>query len=128
MVKIKEKEKDIQKAISDYLTLKNIIHWRVNSGAAFHNDLNKKSGKRYIRFIYWLYPSSTKIKGYNFLDLAGIINGGLYFTIEVKRTGELPSVEQYNTIDLIKFRGAIAFWADSVDMMLEKFKQFGIFL
>lgn len=127
-IKIVERESDVMKAIIDYLTLKNIITWRQNAGTAVHSDPNRKGGKRFVRFMRWVWPISNKIKEYSFLDLAGLTNTGIYWTIEVKIPGEYPNVAQINTIDLVKNRHGIAFWCNSVDMLIEKFKNFGVFI
>ena len=119
--KIKILEHDVQKTITDYLTYKNIICWRTNSGAM-------KIADRFIKFMSWIWPISSKIKSYSFLDISGMLDGGRYFTIEIKTPGKKPTDAQNNTISLICNRGGIAFYADSVDMMLEKFKnEFGVY-
>jgi len=112
-------ESDVLITISEYLALKNIIHWRQNAGAMHKKD-------RYIQFARWMYPQSTKIREYSFLDLAGILSDGRFFVIEVKRPGETPTKAQLNTIELINMKDGIAFWANSLEMMIEKFKKRGV--
>ena len=111
-------EKQVQKAISDYLSARSIIHRRTNSGGM-------KIANRYIRFMYWLYPVGTIRRGYDeyaFLDIDGILPDGRAFFVECKATGKEPTIEQWNTIRLICGTPAIAMWADSIDMFIEKFE------
>jgi hypothetical protein len=109
-------EKNIQNAISDYLAVKKIVHWRQNSGA-MTIDGNKKI--RFIRFLYWLWPKTK----YPFLDIAGILPSGKYFACEVKAPGKKPTTEQWQTINFINFEtNAKAIWANSIDMFIEKFE------
>jgi hypothetical protein len=111
-------ERDVQAACLEYLILHSIPCWRQNSGMM-------TISRRFIRFLTWKWPRSTKVKPLKFLDIAGFLPDGKYFTIEIKVPGEEPNKGQQNTIDMIVNRGGVAFWADSVDMMVEKFKQFG---
>jgi len=116
---LKITEAGVQKTVSNILTLNKITHWRQNSGVMTIKD-------RFIRFLYWLYPRSTKKDTkYAFLDLAGIINGR-FFSIEVKAPGEMPTGYQYNTIDLFRKHGCMAFYVDSAEMLQEKFLKYGV--
>ena len=119
MYKIKSTEKQVQATISAYLTVNNIIHWRVNSGAM-------KIKSRFIRFAYWLWPTSTKIREYTFLDLQGVLNDGRALYVECKATNEKPTVAQQNTINLIVRRNGVAFYADSLEMCVKKLKEFKV--
>ena len=112
-MRIKITEKNVQAAISDYLSIKSIVHWRQNSGAMVAEYNGKK---RFFRFMDWLFPK----KGLKFLDIGGIMPDGRYFTIEVKATGKKPTTEQYKTMEFIRSKNAIAVWADSIDMFIEK--------
>lgn len=115
---MKTYENDVQSACFNYLILHSIVCWRQNSGVM-------RLAKRFIRFLIWKFPKSTRAKPLKFLDIAGFLPDGKYFTIEIKVPRKEPSEGQQNTIDMIINRGGVAFWVDSVDMMIKKFKGFG---
>ncbi|SRR5260221_6482461 len=75
-MKLKIKEKDLQRAILDYLTLKKIFHYRNNSGAFVD------SNKHMYRFGAVGSP-----------DIVCVIDG-MYVGIEVKGTGGRQSDNQ----------------------------------
>lgn len=59
-------------------------------------------------------------------DLIGCMRGdGRMFTIEVKRPGNRPTVLQAERLRWWKERGAISFWADSVERVIEEFGRYG---
>lgn len=96
---MKRKEKDIQKAILDYLALfpKKVKVWRQNTGAL-------KIDNRFVRFGQ---------KGA--ADITGILYGGRRLEIEVKAPGKYPSPAQRAFgADIIKF-GGVYFVARDVD-------------
>lgn len=111
-MKIKQKEADIIKTISDYLSTKKYIHWRQNSGA--YSD-QYKGKKRFIKFFKWLYPTSNTYEQFTLLDIIGYFPNGLPFQIEVKAPGKKPTKAQYNTIELLQQNGVMAFWVDNVE-------------
>lgn len=92
-------EKDIQKAILDYLNLKGIFCWKEHSGG-----LPVDNGQRFI-------PIGLRGKS----DILGIIQGGRFLAIEVKRPKGKVSVEQRLFLEKINEKGGIAFVATSVD-------------
>ena len=68
----------------------------------------------------WLWPSKDELV---FLDIGGIMPNGKFFEIEIKATGKKPTKAQYKTIDYINNQtNAVALWADSIDMFIEKWK------
>ena len=98
-------EHDVQGQILDVLrTLqaqgKVIWFCRVNSGVV-------KAGLRFIRF-YLLYLAgreyTTKGKG----DIEGMLPGGRYFVLEVKRPGKAATPEQQDFIEAVQQGGGIA--------------------
>ena len=113
-MKLKATEKQVQNAISDYLSVNSIIHRRTNSGAL-------KIAKRFVKFAFWMYPQSNEITEYKILDLDGILPDGKAFFCECKATGKTPDEGQWNTINFInRETKAVALWADSIDMFIEK--------
>lgn len=94
-------EKDIQKAILDYLALRRIPAWRVNSGAMVGEYKGKR---RFMRF--------NGAAGHS--DIAGVLSGGRALFIECKRPGGKPTPDQLAFIETMKATGALAFVATSV--------------
>lgn len=94
-------ESNIQKACLQWLnTVPNVYVWRRNVGGAM---LPGKGGRmQMIRFGH---------RGQS--DLEGIVNG-LHFECEIKKPGGTPRVEQVQWLGIIKARGGIAFWCDSL--------------
>ncbi|GAG55319.1 unnamed protein product [marine sediment metagenome] len=121
--KMKCTENQVKNAISDYLAIMRIHCWRQNSGG-YGGEYKKKDGtkkKRFFWFMQWLWP--RKDEGLIFLDIGGILPDGRYFEVEVKATGKEPTEAQYYTIAYIKTStNAVALWADSVDMFIEKWR------
>ncbi len=94
-------EKDIQRQILDYLALRGIPAWRVNSGAMVGEYKGKK---RFMRMNG--KPGMS--------DICGVIPGGRALFIEVKRPGRLATVEQTWFLNEMDAAGALAFVAWSV--------------
>ena len=99
-------EKDIQKAILDYLIYRNITAWRTNSGMSFRTYKDKV-------FVQRMAPKGTS-------DIIGILNDGRFLAIEVKRPGKKATEEQQKFIDMINKKGGLAFVATSIDDVSEK--------
>ena len=70
-------ENDIQKQILDYLTLKNIFHWRQNTGGMV-KDYETKSGEKKKYFVKFGKAGISDILG---------CHRGKMFAVEVKRPG-----------------------------------------
>lgn len=120
-IKLKLSEKEIQSVISDWLTLNRIVHWRLNSGAIYlENKFTLRKKGRLVRFAFFLYPKGEAL---TFPDIAGIFQG-IYFSIECKKPGAKPSPNQIKSIDLINSHGGLAFWTDSLSLVIEKFQIF----
>ena len=56
-----------------------------------------------------------------FPDLLGRLEDGRWIAVEVKRPGHKPTPIQIRYLDLLRKKGAVAFWADSVDSALAQF-------
>lgn len=92
-------EADVQRACLEFLSWKQIFHWRQNS-AVFKNE---QTGS-YIR---------AGVKGIS--DIIAIYPGGRMWLIEVKRPGGLLSDTQIEFLSSARQRGAIVTIAESVD-------------
>lgn len=92
------KEKEIQKAILNYLALfpQKCFVWRANTGAA-------KFDGRYVKF---------GIKG--MADIIGVL-GGRFLAIEVKRPGRKPDMHQKAFGQSVTRLGGVYLVATSVD-------------
>jgi len=116
-------EKSIQNDIIAYLVRCGYLVWRNNQGAMFGEHKGKK----------WAVKFST-MEGIS--DLQGIIpplkfysalhQHGVPLFIEVKRPGKKPSKKQNIFLSAARKYGAIAFWADSVDMVRDELRMAGL--
>jgi len=107
-----ETEQEIQNKILQYLSLKNIVAWRNNTGAM--TKQNKKTHKIYfVRF---------GVKGQS--DITGILPDGRRLEIEVKKPGYLKHLskkkrwhleEQQTYQDMINKNNGLAFCALCVE-------------
>ena len=109
-------EKDIQKAIMDFLSAhpKVSFRGRFNRGTAITGDA--LGNTRYTKF--------NSVKG--FPDIHGMLKGGRAFYIEVKRKGGVVSEDQQDFIDKVSAHGAVAFVAYSVDDVIHQFELHGV--
>ena len=98
-------EASIQRDILDYLEACPKVRWvrRINTGAV-------RKGGRYIRFGF-----------VGCSDVIGMLKGGRFFAVEVKKPGEEPTPEQQQFIDMTNEGGGLAFWADSLDQVIDTF-------
>jgi hypothetical protein len=94
-------EKDIQKAILEYLQIKGYFCWRNNTGAV----TNSYNGKE--RFFRYGKAGSG--------DILGLTKEGKFFSIEVKAKGKKPTPAQVEFIRNITCNKGIAFVAYSVE-------------
>lgn len=100
-------ERDVQKAIQQAFKARhNIVLVHVDPGAGRQNG-----GGRYSAL-----PAG-------FPDLVGVIPPtGRAIYIEVKAPGNKPTTIQIQMLELLRDKGAIAMWADSVDSALCQLK------
>lgn len=103
-------EKDIQRAILDYLEAMRIFAWRNNTGAGYNT--NPDGRKYFIRF---------SVKGAP--DILGCLKGGHLLAIEVKRPGGVPTKDQVEFLETVTKLGGLAFVATSIDDVQAKLKQ-----
>lgn len=98
-------ESECQAQIIDFLRaeqLRGRVIWfcRVNGGGV-------KTATQFIRF-YALYLLGIEKRSRGYPDLHGMLPGGRYFALEVKRRGERETVEQREFIDAVLAGGGIA--------------------
>ncbi len=108
-------ERDILKAIRDYLKIQNIPHYRMTTGTFTRQN-------RYV---------VTQPKGMP--DIIGYFDGkhhpearGRIIAIEVKRPGKKPTKDQEEFLQAVNKAGGLGFHADSVDKVaveIANFKQ-----
>lgn len=92
-------EKDIQKSIIEYLGAKRVFCWKEHSGGLPINN-----GENFM-------PIGLKGKS----DILGVLKGGRFLAIEVKRPGGKISPAQEEFIQNINLEGGLAFVAYSID-------------
>lgn len=104
-------EKAVQRAIQQAFKLKHgVVLVHVDSGAAGMRQGQARGMGGY---------SSTPA---GFPDLVGVVPpSGRAIYVEVKAPGGKPT--QVSMLALLKSKGAIAFWADSVDSALAQFQE-----
>jgi len=106
--KYKHVEGSIQSDVMKWLTLKGVWVWRVNnSGMPVRDSQGRVVGLK----------KSTLPEGHS--DLAGILPGGRALYIEMKSPGKKPSSDQRKFIARVNKEGGLAFWADSLDTVME---------
>jgi hypothetical protein len=106
-------EKDIQKAIQQAFRLRYTIALvHVDSGAA---SMRQGQGKG---------QGGHSATPAGFPDLVGVVPPqGWAIYVEVKAPGNRPTELQTRMLELLRNKGAIAFWADSVESACQQFEQ-----
>jgi hypothetical protein len=97
-MRLKPTEKEIQKAILDYLKFRGLFAWRNNTGGF----IDKRDH---------YYTFGKKGSG----DILGLTKDGRFFSIEVKVPGKNPTPEQTEFINNVIVNNGIAFVARSID-------------
>lgn len=110
-MKLKPLEKEVLAQCIEWLNYqKGVKVWRQNTG---NFKLSGENGKS--RFFRAGTPGMA--------DISGIGPKGRRIEIECKRPGKKPTDEQRIWLDLMTVHGGIAFWADSLEMAIEKFRK-----
>ena len=109
MKKMYQSEKEILKSILEYLGIMKIFVWRNNSGA-----LRTESGG-FVRFGATGAP-----------DIVGLLPGGQFFGIEVKRHGGKQTDAQRSFEEAIKKQGGVYILVFSLDEVVY-FIESGVF-
>lgn len=99
-------EKEIQATILQYLQARKIFCWKEHSGG-----VPMDGGKFFM-------PIGLKGKA----DILGILPGGRFLAIEVKRRSGVLSQDQKYFLDRVSQEGGVAFVAYSLDDVIEKLK------
>jgi penicillin-binding protein-related factor A (putative recombinase) len=92
-------EKDIQKSILEYLQAKRIFCWKQATTGIYKPD-----GTGYI---------PVGLKGVS--DILGVLSGGRFLAIEVKRPSGKLSEAQVEFLQNINLHGGLGFVAHSID-------------
>lgn len=100
-------EKDIQRAILDYLKVRGYVHFRNNSGV-FRPE-NADGSRRFVRF-------GAVGTG----DIVGLTKQGRFFSIEVKRQGSKPTPDQLAFMENVSKSGGLAILAYSLDDVIKQ--------
>lgn len=100
-------EQDIQNLILNWLNLKGIFAFRVNTTGVF--DPEKKIYRKMGKF---------SLKGVS--DIIGILPDGRFLAIEVKSAKGKPTKEQTAFINKINSKNGLAFVAYSLEDVFEK--------
>jgi len=104
---VKEKEKDVQRSILDYLELIGAFYYRNNSGAMV---AEYKGKKRLLRFGAKGSPDIIVVKN------------GLYIGVEVKGTDGKQSEDQMDFARRLIKAGGEYILAHSLDSFVEQFR------
>ena len=102
-------ESDIQTQIVDYLRAQQArgrIVWfaRCNGGSV----LSMHKGRRSFTRFYALYLRGAEPAHKGMADLHGMLPGGRYFALEIKRPGEKATPEQQSFLAAVRAGGGIA--------------------
>ncbi len=105
-------EKQVERSILQYLTIKGIYCWKENNVGVF--DPVKK--------IYRRPNSPYIIKGIS--DILGVLPDGRFLAIECKAKGKKWNVskEQQSFIDAVNQNGGLAFVADKIEDVVSELK------
>ena len=102
-------EGSVKKVCMDWLALQpDVWVWRQNTGAV------AMPGASRSRFIRFGVPGAADITGVHKPT-------GRRIEIEVKAPGKKPTEDQAEFLERMLEHGAIAFYADSLEMLIEKF-------
>lgn len=90
-------ETQIQNQILDYLALRKVFAWRNNTRVV-------RLGGRLVKMGARGSP-----------DIIGVLPGGMFLAIEVKKPGELPSTHQREFLSRLAQEGAVTLVASCVE-------------
>lgn len=107
---IKQTENEVKAAIKKYLEVQGYTVYRINNAGM--NVAHKGEAPRYA-----FHGTS------GFADMVALKAGRFVLFVETKATGKKPSASQDDFLNLASTCNAVAIWADSLDMFLEKVKR-----
>ena len=99
-------EQDIQSQIIEYLRIEQArgrVVWFERSNGGGMKD---KTGQ--LVLFYWLYLRGKIPRSKGKSDLSGMLAGGQFFALEVKRGNEKPTKEQLDYLAAVREGGGIA--------------------
>ena len=104
-------ERDVQRAICDLFRMRYNIHFvHIDAGGAGWRSVESGGGRGHSGI-----PAG-------FPDLLGVIPpSGRAIYVEVKAPGGKPTPAQLHYLDMVRSRGAVAFWADSTDTAVARY-------
>ena len=102
------KESEIQHTILEWLRWQGVYCWKQNTSGIY-----KHSTGKYI-------PSGMK----GVSDILGILKGGIFLAIEVKRPKHQPTETQQYFLDKITKNGGVAFCAHSIEEVIYNLKDY----
>jgi len=103
-------EKEIQKAVMNYLLECPIVAWVYVTSAGYVRGL--KGGRAF------------KV-GFNGLtDILGQLTDGRILAIEVKKPGEKPREDQLEFIENVNINNGLAFWVDDVKGVIHELEKY----
>jgi len=105
-LRLKIKEKDIQRTILDYLARKGYLVFKHRNVGIF-----KKATGSYI-------PLPAQDRGIS--DIIGCLSNGRFFAVEVKALGNKPTMEQKLFLQRVSEHGGLAILAYSLDDVMKK--------
>jgi hypothetical protein len=97
------KEADVLKSVLEYLKLRGILAWRMNTGAGVLVD-GARHASRFVRFGF---PGCA--------DILGVLDDGRFLAIEVKSDTGRASKEQLIFLAEVAKRGGVAFIARGIE-------------
>jgi len=99
-------EQDIQGQIIDYLRIEQALGRVVWFERSNGGGMKDKTGR--LVLFYWLYLRGKIPRSKGKSDLSGMLAGGRFFALEVKRRDEKPTKEQLDYLAAVREGGGIA--------------------
>ncbi|MDR2193849.1 MAG: hypothetical protein LBP19_05200 [Treponema sp.] len=115
MTQATESEADVTAQCVQFARVNNIYLRRQNTGAA-------RAGNRFVSFGE---PGQCDYTGIVTATRNGVKTPGIHLEVEFKATGRKPSERQRAYIELVRSKGGIAFYADSLELFIQCLKREG---
>lgn len=71
----------------------------------------------YVTVGHYITEDQRRLTGMS--DIIGQMRDGRVLVVETKKPKEVPTVEQYEYMELVNSNGGLGFWADSVRMAMQ---------
>jgi hypothetical protein len=95
------------------------------SGLALRRQ-NTGAGRARGRFVRFGEVGQCDYTGVCTVVRDGVVTRGVHIEVEFKATGRTPRSEQRDYIQRIRAQGAVAFYADSLEMFTRKLREEGV--